>query len=93
MKGETYKKLKEYEHAMEVAATCGYVRMTAAQVAGFAELYKEVFGKELTRSQRSCGHCLQKAAAAVWGEYQKYKISPHGKKIDKQNADQEQTES
>ena len=53
MKAETYKKLKELEKPMVIAATCGYIRMTAPQVALLAECYEEAFGKALTRSQKS----------------------------------------
>ena len=87
MKGDTYKKLKKYEGAMQCAATCGYIRLSMTQVSEFADLYEQTFWKALTRQQRTCGHCLQKAAVALWNEYQRYKNSPWGKKID--NADQE----
>lgn len=93
MKGETYKKLKELEKPMEIAATCGYIRITAPQVALLAECYEEAFGRALTRSQRTCSHCLKKAAVELYNDYLKYKNSPRGKKIDKEeNADTEQTE-
>lgn len=94
MKGETYKALKKFEGAMQVAKTCGYIRLTSTQVMELAQLYNEAFGKELTRSQKTCGHCLQRVAVALYDEYLKYKNSPRGRKIDKEeNANQEQTES
>lgn len=90
MKGETYKKLKELEKPMEIAATCGYIRITAPQVALLAECYEEAFGRALTRSQRTCSHCLKKAAVELYNDYLKYKNSPRGKKIDKEdNAEEE----
>lgn len=94
MKGETYKKLKEYEGIMQVAANCGYVRMTRPQTEEFSALYEEVYGKPMTRQQKTCGRCLQKAVVGVWTEYQKYKSSPWGKKIDGvENADKQTAES
>ena len=93
MKAETYKKLKELEKPMVIAATCGYIRMTAPQVALLAECYEEAFGKALTRSQKTCGHCLKKAAVDLYNDFIKYEKSPSGKHIDKEeNADTEQTE-
>lgn len=90
MKGETYKKLKELEKPMEIAAKCGYIRITAPQVALLAECYEEAFGRALTRSQRTCSHCLKKAAVELYNDYLKYKNSPRGKKIDKEeNAEEE----
>lgn len=90
MKGETYKKLKELEKQMNIAATCGYIRITAPQVALLAECYEEAFGRALTRSQKTCGHCLKKAAVELYNDYLKYKNSPRGKKIDKEeNAEEE----
>lgn len=92
MKAETYRKVKDIEKQLRIAAECGYIRVTATQAALLAECYEEAFGRALTRSQRTCGNCLKKAAVELYNDYLKYKSSPHGKKIDNENADTEQAE-
>ena len=89
MKTEIYKSLKPYEHYLEQAKK-DYMRVPSPDFNALAEIYKEHFGKALTPSERTCGHCQLKALKRLAEDYYKFKESPYCKGMEKQeNAESE----
>lgn len=83
MKNEQYFKLLPLEGQLRSAQQSNYARLSAAEFAGFCQTYKEIFGKELTRSEQNCNVCRLKAIKAVAEEYfnfQKWYVGRWGRK-------------
>lgn len=87
MTTEVYKKLKQYETKFQTAVYSNFVRFTSTELNAFNEILKEHDGKGLTNSQRTCPRCLLNAIKTVAAEYYKFKDSPWGKRIEKQEKD------
>ena len=83
MKNEQYFKLLPLEGQLRSAQQSNYARLSASDFAGFCQTYKDIFGKELTRSEQNCNVCRLKAIKAVAEEYvnyQKWYVGRWGKK-------------
>ena len=83
MKTDTYKKCKRIEEKLDYAHQFGYVTMLTDEKEIFFEAYKETFDQELSRSQKSCPRCMIQAVRRLWTEFDRFRNSPAGKKIDK----------
>lgn len=84
MTGEVYRKLRVYEPKFNTAIRSNFVRFTTRELDAFNEVLVEHNGQGLSRSQRSCPHCLLTEIKKVAAEYFKYKDSPWGRKIEKE---------
>ena len=83
MKNEQYFKLLPLEGQLRSAQQSNYARLSAVEFAEFCKTYKDIFGKELTRSEQNCNVCRLKAIKAVAEEYfnyQKWYVGRWGKK-------------
>lgn len=83
MKTEVYKKLKPFENYLTQARK-DYMRVPSRDFAALATIYAEHFGKALTASERTCGHCQLKALKRLAEDYFKFKDSPYCKGLEKQ---------
>ena len=93
MTGEVYRKFRQYEQKFVTATRSNFVRFTTRELDAFNEVLKEHKGEGLSRSQRSCPHCLLTEIKRVAQEYFKYKDSPWGKKIERElNGETEATQ-
>lgn len=90
MKTEIYLRLKPYEHYLEQAQK-DYMRIPSPDFKVMADIYAEHFGKALTPSERTCGHCQLKAMKRLATDYFKFKESPYGKGLEK-NGESKSTE-
>lgn len=84
---ETYEKLKAYEKHLRAAYKNSYVRMTAAEFAKVAEIYTEVTGITLRKSQMGCNTCRLNTLRKLGEMYEAYEEShkeePEEKKVKK----------
>ena len=83
MKTEIYKKLKPFEAYLEQSLK-DYMRVPSRDFAELAKIYAEHFGKVLTASERTCGHCQLRALKRLAADYFKFKESPYCKGLEKQ---------
>lgn len=83
MKTEIYKKLKPYEAYLEQSQR-DYMRVPSKDFNELAKIYAEHFGKPLTQSERTCGHCQLRALKRLAADYFKFKESPYCKGLEKQ---------
>ena len=88
MKTEDYKKLREWSEKF-AQTKCGYVRVTKGDMERFATLYKEVYDKPVTQSQKTCPHCVLKLFKAVAEDFWAFEKSPAYKKLIKSEQQQE----
>lgn len=87
MKTEVYLKLKPFEDKLRSALHSNFVRFTRPEMDAFSEVVKEHRGTGFTPSERTCPHCMLTAVKTIATEYYKFKESPVGKKIEKQNSE------
>ena len=57
MTQESFNKLQEYEKVLINAVKCDFVHLSSFEFAKIANIYKEVFGIELTKTQKNCNTC------------------------------------
>ena len=88
MKTEIFLKFKDYEDKFNTAVHYNYIRFTRSELDAFNEVYKEHKGQGLTPSQRTCPHCLLTAVKGIAAEYFRFKDSPVGKKLEKQQNEE-----
>lgn len=96
MKNEQYFKLLPLEGQLRSAQQSNYARLSATEFAVFCGAYKEIFGKELTRSEQNCNVCRLKAIKAVAEEYfsyQKWYVGRWGKKPEESASEPENNEN
>ena len=72
---EIYTKLKDQEKVLKNAVNMDFVHLSAEEFKMFAEIYTEVFGVSLTRSQMNCNSCRLKALKDLGKEYFKVAVS------------------
>lgn len=80
MTTEQYKKLREFADKYEESRH-GYVRATKTDMDRFSVVYKEVYGREVNRSQRTCPHCIFKLFKTVAEDFWAFEKTPAGKKL------------
>ena len=73
MNKETFEKLKPYEVQLRNAVNCDFVHMSSYDFCKVANIYAEVFGKELTQRQKNCNTCRLNALKELGAEYKAYK--------------------
>lgn len=66
---EIYTKLKDHEKVLKNAVNLDFVHLSSTEFKMFAEIYTEVFGVSLTRSQMNCNSCRLKALKDLGKEY------------------------
>lgn len=85
MTRETYHKLKDKERILKNAVNMDFIHLTASEFSFYADIYKEVFGISLTRSQMNCNSCRLKAVKQIGAEY--FKVALAYEKLDKEEAE------
>lgn len=80
MTTQQYKKLREFEEKFNETSR-GYVRVTRTEMDRFSEIYREIYGKEVNRTQRTCPHCIMRLFKTVGEDYRKFEQSPAYKKL------------
>lgn len=80
MTTDNYKKLREFAGKFEESRH-GYVRATRTEMDRFSEVYKEVYGREVSRSQRTCPHCIFKLFKTVAEDFWAFEKTPAYKKL------------
>lgn len=86
MTTEQYKKLRKYAGKFEETRH-GFVRVTRTEMDEFSSIYWEIYGKEVTRNQRTCPHCVLKLFKQVAGDFWNFEKSPAYKKLVKAESD------
>lgn len=81
MTTEFFLKFKPYERQFYTAIHSNFIRFTHAEIEEFDKVLKEYKGQGLTRSQRTCQHCMLTVMKAVGTDYFRFKDSPRGKSI------------
>lgn len=82
MTEETYRALKGYRKQLELADRADYVRMTRTDILTMNPLFKDAIGRELTRSQAGCSHCVVRAFKDTYKAFLVYAKTEWGKQID-----------
>lgn len=72
LKKEQYEKLKDYEKHLLSAYKNSFVHITAADFQKVAEIYAEVFGETLRKSQMNCNTCRLNALRKLGELYSNY---------------------
>lgn len=82
---EIYTKLKDQEKVLKNAVNMDFVHLSALEFKMFAEIYTEVFGVSLTRSQMNCNSCRLKALKDLGKEY--FKVATSFEQLDKEEQE------
>ena len=82
---EIYTKLKDQEKVLKNAVNMDFIHLSAAEFNMFAEIYTEVFGVSLTRSQMNCNSCRLKALKDLGKEY--FKVAASFEQLDKEEQE------
>lgn len=69
---EEYERLKPYEKELRSAVKNSFLHMSGSDFMKVAEIYKDVIGKELTKSQKGCNTCRLNALKLLGGLYLAY---------------------
>ena len=69
IKKEQYMKLLPLERQLQSARLSNYARLSAVEFDDFCEVYKDIYGVELTRMERNCNNCRLKALKKVANDY------------------------
>lgn len=87
---ELYKRLKAFETPLMSARNTSYARVPHRDLAELDNIVKELRGKGMTPSEKSCTTCFLKLLKWLAEEFLKYQNSPGGrKKINAENAKEE----
>ena len=89
---EQYEKLQPYEKELLNAYKNSFVRVAGSDFIKIAELYKEIMGTALTKSQMGCNTCRLNALRKLGELYSNYNEEPEKKKgrpkkLNKENAE------
>lgn len=90
---EIYTKLKDHEKVLKNAVNLDFVHLSAAEFKFFADIYTEVFGVSLTRSQMNCNSCRLKALKDLGKEYFKVAVSFEQLEKEEQEIVKQQTKA
>lgn len=69
MTREQVEKCKVYEQQFSWAVKTNFLRMNNTEFGAIAAIYKEVFGKELNKSQMTCNTCRLRAIKELGTDY------------------------
>lgn len=72
MKNEQYLKLLPIERQLLSAIKSNYARLSQVEFNQFCEIYKELYGTELTKNEKNCNNCRLKALKKVGADYFEY---------------------
>lgn len=91
---EQYEKLQPYETNIKNAVKNSFVHMAATDFNKVADIYAEVFGVQLTKSQRGCNTCRLNALKKLGEVYNEYtqKNEEKEKKVPKTGRPKKLTE-
>lgn len=89
---EQYKKLVPWEKEILAAYKNSFVHMLGTEFLKVAEIYKEITGTALTKSQMGCNTCRLNALRKLGEMYSNYNEEPakkkgRPKKLNKENAE------
>lgn len=62
-------KLSKYEFQLKCAKYSSFIRMDMNEFNELAKIYREMYGVELTASQKSCSSCRLKAVKRMAEDY------------------------
>ena len=77
---EQFEKLTPYKDNLNAAFKNGYVRMSGSDFTKVADIYAEVFGTPLRKSQMACNTCRLNTLKKLGELYAKYDIPKEEKK-------------
>lgn len=86
MTTKQYVALRPYAEKFNTSRA-GYVRVTKTEMDAFSDVYKDIYGKEVNRSQRTCPRCILKLFKAVAEDFWAFEKSPAYKKLMKSEKD------
>lgn len=69
---EQYKKSKQYESIFRNALNFDFIHLTYSEFEKISDLFTEIYGKSLTKSQKNCNTCRLKAIKDLGKDYFKY---------------------
>lgn len=69
---EEYERLQPYEKELKSAVKNSFLHMSGNDFLKVAEIYKDIFGQELTKSQKSCNTCRLNALKRLGELYNAY---------------------
>lgn len=71
-----YEALKPYEKDIKSAYKNSFLRMIGSDFLKVAEIYADIFGQELTKSQKNCNTCRLNALKKLGELYINYETEP-----------------
>lgn len=77
--------LEPLEHILSTAYKSDYARVSPSEWRVLSDVYKELFGVALTKSQENCSTCRLNAIKRIAREYYSYK--PAGRKTSQSKVD------
>lgn len=83
MKNDKYMALLPIERQLKSAVKSNYARLTQIEFDMFCDIYKDLYGTELTAREKNCNNCRLKALKRVgndYFEYQNWYIGRWGRK-------------
>lgn len=92
MNNDTFKRLQEFEIQLRSAVNSNYARMSNIAFEKFADIYAEMYGTPLTKSQKNCSSCRLTALKKVGNEYFTYKPKGRPPKIKNEEKENESLE-
>jgi hypothetical protein len=79
---------EKYEEVLENAINLSFIHLTYAEFGEIVKHYKDVFGKELRKSQLNCNSCRLKALKDLGYKYREIKAKPKKGRPAKINLDE-----
>ena len=84
MTPETYKILQPFESRLAPATVTGWTRLTKAELTVLNSVAKDAVGRELTKPQQNCPHCVLKLPKELDRAYREYE-PPKGRRKSKED--------
>lgn len=84
MTPETYKILQPFESRLAQATVAGWTRLTKAELTVLNSVAKDAVGRELTKPQQNCPHCVLKLLKELDRAYREY-VPPKGRRKSKED--------
>lgn len=86
MKKVDFEKLKKYETALYTAKHSSFARMSVNEFNDMCNIYKDMYGVEVTRTERNCPSCKLRVTKRLAEDYFKYKDKQLKKQEEKENG-------
>lgn len=86
MTKEQYDRLKNYESTLRSALNSNFARVSQGEFNKIADIYKELYGTALTKSQMVCNACKLSALKRLAMDYNEYEAW-YNKKYKKSQKD------